>query len=245
MRTRLKVLVGCECSGIVRRAFAARGHDAYSVDLKPSEDDSDHHYVGDVRDYLHKEWDVAIFHTPCTRLANSGAQWLDRPPKKLTSNYSLAERAAYENMNLAERKAFMRESLKAGAQLFSDCWNAPIPRIAMENPIMHGEAKKLIVGFRPHTQVIQPWQFGTEIAGPDNIKKSTCLWLKGLTRLLHTGDLDGKTARPEIHNTPSGENRPAHRSRFFPGIAAAMAQQWGDEALGRAARSAGVPWLRM
>jgi hypothetical protein len=213
----MRVLIGCECSGIVRRAFAARGHDVWSVDLKPAEDRSNRHIVGDIRDYLGEGWDLlAVLHPPCTRLTNSGVRWLSVPPPGRT---------------LAEMWAELHE----GAALFSDCWTAPIPRIAVENPVMHRHAKALIRDFQPHSQSVQPWQFGTAEAGPDNVKKRTCLWLRGLPPLVPTGTLDGTTARDEIHKASPGPDRAARRSRFFPGLAEAMADQWGGYAEAEAA----------
>ena len=205
----LRILIGCECSGIVRRAFAARGHDVWSVDLKPAEDRSNRHIVGDIRDYLAEGWDLlAVMHPPCTRLTNSGVRWLHVPPP-------------------GRSKAEMWAELDAGAALFSDCWNAPIERVAIENPVMHRHAKARIVNFQPHTQSVQPWQFGTDQDGPDNVKKRTCLWLRGLPALVPTGTLDGSTARDEIHKASPGPDRAERRSRFFPGLADAMAEQWG------------------
>lgn len=215
----MRVLIGCERSGIVRRAFAALGHDVWSCDLAPADDRSNRHIVGDVRDLLNDGWDLlAVMHPPCTRLTNSGVRWLSVPPPGRT---------------LEE----MWQELDAGAALFSACWNAPIERIAIENPVMHRHAKERIKGFRPHSQSVQPWQFGTDPDGPDNIKKRTCLWLKGLPKLVPTGILDGSTARDEIHKASPGPDRAERRSRFFPGLAAAMADQWGGYAI-EAARGA-------
>jgi hypothetical protein len=207
--TALRVLIGCECSGIVRRAFAARGHDVWSVDMKPAEDGSNRHITGDIRDYLHDGWDLlAVMHPPCTRLTNSGVRWLHVPPPGRTLAQIWAE-------------------LDAGAALFSDCWTAPIPRVAVENPVMHRHAKARIRDFQPAAQSVQPWQFGTDPSGPDNVKKRTCLWLRGLPPLVPTGTLDGSSARDEVHKASPGPDRAARRSRFFPGLAAAMADQWG------------------
>ena len=207
--TALRILIGCECSGIVRRAFAARGHDVWSVDLKPAEDRSNRHIVGDIRDYLAEGWDLlAVMHPPCTRLTNSGVRWLHVPPPGRTLPEMWAE-------------------LDAGAALFSDCWNAPIERVAIENPVMHRHAKERIVNFQQQTQSVQPWQFGIDQDGPDNVKKRTCLWLRGLPALVPTGTLDGSTARDEIHKASPGPDRAERRSRFFPGLADAMAEQWG------------------
>ena len=213
----MRILIGCECSGIVRRAFAARGHDVWSCDLKPAEDRSNRHIVGDVRDLLHDGWDLlAVLHPPCTRLTNSGVRWLSVPPPGRTLPEMWAE-------------------LDEGAALFSACWNAPIPRVAVENPVMHRHAKERIVNFQPHAQSVQPWQFGTDPGGPDNVKKRTCLWLRGLPNLTPTGTLDGSTARDEIHKASPGPDRAERRSRFFPGLANAMADQWGTWALERVA----------
>jgi hypothetical protein len=209
----LKVLIGCECSGIVRRAFLALGHDAWSCDLKPAEDGSNRHIRADIRDVLGDGWGLlVVMHPPCTRLTNSGVRWLTVPPPGRTLPEMWAE-------------------LDAGAALFSACWNAPIPRVAVENPVMHRHAKARIVNFKPHSQSVQPWQFGNDPAGPDNIKKRTCFWLRGLPALVPTGTLDGSTARDEIHKAPPGPDRAERRSRFFPGLAAAMAHQWGGAAL--------------
>lgn len=208
----MRVLIGCECSGIVRRAFAALGHDVWSCDLKPAEDGSNRHIVGDVRDLLDEGWDLlAVMHPPCTRLCNSGVRWLSAPPPGRT---------------LADMEAELIE----GAALFTACWNAPIPRRAIENPVMHKHAKALIRGYRPPAQSVQPWQFGTEPGGPDDQKKRTCLWLDGLLPLRPTGTLDGSTARDDVHRASPGPDRAARRSRFFPGLAKAMAMQWGGQA---------------
>lgn len=224
----MKILIACECSGVVRRAFTALGHDAWSCDLMPAEDRSNRHIVGDVRDLLGDGWDMlAVMHPPCTRLANSGVRWLAEPPTNPPDEATAAEKAAWPALGRESKLAIMWRLLDEGADLFSDCWNAPIPRVAVENPVMHKHAKARIRGYEPFAQSIQPWQFGTDEDGPDNIKKRTCLWLRGLPKLTPTGTLDGSTARDEIHRAAPGPNRKADRSRFFPGLAAAMAAQWG------------------
>lgn len=229
--TALRVLIGCECSGIVRRAFAARGHDAWSCDLKPAEDGSNRHMICDVREALGLGWDLLVLcHPPCTRLANSGVRWLHKAPTNPPDEVTPAERTAWREMSGAERLAIMWRLLDEGAALFSDCWNAPIERVACENPVMHKHGKVRIRNFEPPKQSVQPWQFGTDPDGPDNVKKRTCLWLRGLPKLTVTGTLDGSTARDEIHRAAPGPERKAFRSRFFPGLADAMAEQWGDYA---------------
>ena len=193
-----RVLIACEFSGVVRRAFAARDHDAWSCDLLPAEDGSNRHIVGDARDLLGDGWDLLIVaHPPCTRLCNSGVRWL-------------AERDLWGD--LAE-----------AADLFSAFWCAPVPRVCVENPVMHGHAKALIQDYAPPAQSVQPWQFG------HGETKRTCLWLRGLPPLVPTEIVAGREAR--VHRMPPGPDRWRERSRFFPGIAAAMAEQWSPETL--------------
>lgn len=187
----MKVLVACEFSGIVRDAFAARGHDAWSCDLLPTERPGQH-IQGDVLNALYAGgWDLLIAHPECTYLCNSGVRWLSRPGR-----WRLMESAC----------AFFRLMLEA-----------PVERIAVENPVMHGHAKRL-VGVQ-QTQVIQPWQFG------DSERKATCLWLKNLPPLRPT-----EIVLPlgnSVHHEPPGPDRKRNRSRTFRGIAQAMAHQWG------------------
>lgn len=203
----LRALIGCEVSGIVRRAFLARGFDAWSCDLQAAEDSSNRHIRGDIRDLLNDGWDLlAVMHPPCTRLCNSGVRWLSVPPPRRT---------------LVD----MRAELEEGAALFSSCWNAPIERKAIENPVMHRHAKALIANYRPPAQTIQPWQFG------DAESKRTCFWLEGLPPLVPTHQQRPAAILHRVWRMPPGPDRQRERSRFFPGVAAAMAQQWGDHAV--------------
>lgn len=205
----MRVLVACEYSGVVRRAFAAKGHDAWSCDLLPAEDRSNRHIVGDARDILNDGWDLLmVAHPPCTRLCNSGVRWLSKPPAGKTLDEMWAE-------------------LDAGAALFSTFWNAPIERIAVENPVMHRHAKERITNYREPAQSVQPWQFG------HGEVKRTCLWLKNLPALRPTQIVSGRHAR--VHLASPSPDRWKERSRFFPGIAAAMADQWSDHAMEQAA----------
>ena len=206
---KLRVLVACEFSGTVRDAFLARGHDAWSCDLLADERGSNRHIRGDARAILNDGWDLLmVAHPPCTRLCNSGVRWLSAPPPGKTSDQ-------------------MRRELQDGAELFSDFWNAPIERIAVENPVMHRHAKALIRNYAEPAQSVQPWQFG------HGETKRTCLWLKNLPPLVPTNIVEGREKR--VHRMPPGPNRWAERSRFFSGIAAAMADQWGGYALAHAA----------
>ena len=186
----MRVLIACESSGTVREAFRALGHDAWSADLLPADDGSPHHIQGDVLKVLGNGWDMMIGHPPCTRLCNSGVHWLDR-------------------RNLWGE-------LEAGANFFLSLWNAPIDRIALENPIPHKYALQRI-GKR-YDQIIQPWMFG------HGETKATCLWLKNLPPLLPTIYATGRKGR--IHNLPPGPDRWKQRSKTYNGIAQAMAQQW-------------------
>jgi hypothetical protein len=198
----MRVLVACEFSGVVRRAFARRGHDAWSCDLLPAEDGSNKHIVGDARDLLNDGWDLlAVFHPPCTRLCNSGVRWLSVPPPGRT-------------------REDMWNELDDAAALFSAFWNAPIERIAIENPVMHRHAKERIVNYSRQAQTIQPWQFG------HGETKATCLWLKALPKLVPTRIVAGRS--PRVHHVSPGPDRWKERSRTLQGIADAMADQWGS-----------------
>ena len=182
----MKVLVACEYSGTVRDAFIARGHEALSCDLLPSEKPGPH-YQGDVFDIIDQGWDLMIAHPPCTHLAVSGARWFkDKQDEQ------------------AEALSFVRRLL-----------DAPVPRIALENPI-----SIISTRIRKPDQIIQPWQFG------HGETKATCLWLKGLAPLRHTDVVSGRSHR--IHKMSPGPDRWKERSRTYTGIAAAMADQWGN-----------------
>lgn len=201
----MKVLVACEFSGIVRNAFLDRGCDAWSCDLLPSDDDSNRHITGDARDLLDDGWDLLmVAHPPCTRLCNSGVRWLTTPPTGKTRDQMWAD-------------------LDEGAALFSTFWNAPIERIAVENPVMHKHAKARIRNYAEPAQSVQPWQFG------HGETKRTCLWLKNLPPLTPTNVVEGRA--PRVHRMSPSPDRWRERSRFFPGIAAAMADQWAGYVL--------------
>jgi len=235
---RPKALIACEFTGTVRRAFERAGFDATSCDLLPSPDNSNRHITGDVRDHLNDGWDLLmVAHPPCTRLCNSGVRWLNEPPGQLSAeHYSRAEIEAYKTMGRDDRLAFMWHKLDEGAALFSDLWNAPIERVAIENPVMHRHAKERIRNYDEFTQSVQPWQYG------EFETKRTCLWLRGLPALepLYRS-LDAaraglglpSDAKPvaRVHNASPGPDRWKERSKFFDGIANAMAQQWGQYSL--------------
>jgi site-specific DNA-cytosine methylase len=191
----VKVLVACEFSGVVRDAFAARGHDAWSCDILPSETEGQH-LLGDVRDYLGAGWDLLIAHPPCTHLAVSGARWF--------------------------KEKIDEQAHGLGFVMQIAC--APVDRIAIENPI-----SILSSHWRKPDQIVQPWMFG------HGETKATCLWLKGLTKLKPTNVVDGR--EPRVHFTSPSPDRWKERSRTLTGLAEAMADQWGGDALARVANS--------
>lgn len=217
-----RVLVGCEYSGIVRNAFLARGHDAWSCDLLPAEDGSNRHIQGDVRDHLGDGWDLLIVcHPPCTRLCRSGRRWLSgagnmTPPKKLPRGRT------WESMIV---------EFEAGLDLFLACWRAPIDCVAIENPEMHDLAKARMPADVPAPHIVHPFWFGH----PEY--KATGWYLRGLPQL----EANDRLTEPErgsaewkawnrVWRMPPGADRGKERSRFFPAMAAAMAHQWGDHA---------------
>ena len=177
--------MACEYSGKVRDAFRRRGHDALSCDFEETEV-AGPHYRGDVRDVIGAGWDIMVSHPPCTHLAISGRRWFFR-----------------KQAEQAEALEFVRFLLAA-----------PIPRIALENPISVISSK-----IRRPDQVFQPWQFG------HGETKATCLWLKGLPALFPSRIVEGR--EPRVYLLPPGPNRWKERSRTFDGVAEAMAEQWG------------------
>jgi hypothetical protein len=199
----IKVLVACEFSGIVRDAFRDQGHQAFSCDLRQTEKNSEYHIQRDVLTHLERKgssYDLMVAHPPCTYLSNSGVRWL----------YEKEERW---------------QKMINGAVFFRKLLNyEEIPHIAVENPIMHSWGKKVIG--EENSQTVQPWQFG------DKEKKAVCLWLDNLPELEET-----ENVKEEVEKMPESEAQKKYhlgsgnskeRSRFFPGIAEAMAKQWGD-----------------
>ena len=184
----MRVLVACEYSGRVRDAFIQAGHDAMSCDLLPT-DSPGPHYQGSVLEILHDKWDLMIAHPPCTHLAVSGAR------------------------HFAAKRADGRQ--QDAIDFFLELARAPIPRIAIENPVCIMSSV-----WRKPDQTIQPWQFG------HGETKATCLWLKNLPHLVPTDIVSGREAR--IHKMPPSPDRWKLRSKTYIGIAEAMANQWGD-----------------
>lgn len=201
----MRVLVACEFSGTVREAFKAKGHDAWSCDFLPTEIPGQH-IQGDVLEILEDGWDLMIAHPPCTYLCSSGLHWNTRDPSR-------------------EQKTddAMRFVLNLMGEGFI---SHDIPKIALENPV-----GRIGTAYRKADQIIHPHQFGHDAS------KQTCLWLRGLPLLAPTRHIaprivDGK--KRWANQTDSGQNRLgpspdrwALRSITYPGIAAAMAEQWG------------------
>ena len=179
----MRVLVACEYSGRVRDAFINGGHDAMSCDLLPT-DSPGPHYHGSVMDVLNDGWDLMIAHPPCTHLAVSGAR------------------------HFAEKRADGRQ--QEAIDFFLALARAPIPRIAIENPVCIMSSV-----WRKPDQTIQPWQYG------HGETKATCLWLKNLPHLVPTNIVSGRDSR--IHKMPPSADRWKLRSQTYQGIADAMA----------------------
>jgi hypothetical protein len=192
----MKVLVACEFSGIVREAFKAKGHDAWSCDLLPTEIPGQH-IQDDVLNHLEDGWDLMIAHPPCTYISNMSNCRIKQPGRL--------------------------ELRKEGMNFFIKLVNAPINKIAIENPRGLPERE-----YKKADQIIQPYQFG------HTASKATCLWLKNLPLLIHTALVtperiwDGKRYRTWV-DLVKGSNKGQERSRTFQGIADAMAEQWGEK----------------
>lgn len=202
----MRVLIGCEMSGVVRDAFIAQGHDAWSCDIIPTERRGPH-IVNDVRNVLDWGWDLAIFHPPCTYLSYAAMRYWNQPGRE--------------------------EKRREAMNFFMMCVHAPIPYMAIENPLGLPCQE-----YRQPDQTVHPYYFG------DPFMKRTCLWLKGLPGLMYwqAGTLFEQTMTdlPEpIYSTQRADGiKKRHfsearhgskeRSRTFPGIATAFAQQWGD-----------------
>lgn len=212
-----RVLVACEFSGVVRDAFLAAGHDAISVDLLPTERPGPH-IVGDAIEAIRRvRPTLLIAHPPCTYLANSGVRWL------------------YGGKG-TERDAERWIAMETAARFFAQLLAAPVARVVVENPIMHGYGHDFalrraadyaggVIQFS--VQTIQPWQFGH----PET--KATQLWRRNVPALVPTNIVDGR--EPRVHHASPGPDRWKERSRTLPGIAAAMADQWGALLAERAA----------
>lgn len=188
----MRVLVGCEVTQRVAGALREHGHEAYSCDVLPTEGNRAWHIQGDVLCYLKDGWDMMIAFPPCTYLCNSGVRWLHERP---------------------ERWGLLQDAIS----FFNTLLTAPIPKVAVENPIQHKYAREKI---RKPDQIIQPYHFG------DMESKATCLWLVRLPPLMAMFSGGEGIRQSVFHQVPSPE-RGRLRGRTFPGVAMAMAMQWG------------------
>lgn len=196
----MNVLIACEFSGRVREAFRRYGHNAYSCDLLPADDESIYHFQTDVCSILKRtEWDLMIAHPPCTYLTNSGALHLYNSDGSINNE-------RWKNMELA-------------AEFFMMLWNAPIKMKCIENPIMVGHAKQF-ANIPKQSQIVQPWMFGH----PE--MKATCFWLQGLPLLRPTKIIE-PPYEAKVHRMAPGPERSKLRSLTYQGIADAMGFQWG------------------
>lgn len=222
----MKILIACEYSGRVREAFRAKGHDAWSCDLLPSEDNSHYHIQGDVLEILEDAWDMMIAHPPCTYLASSGLHW---------------------NKRIPGRDELTHESMLFVFNLMGEGFiSHGIPKIALENPI-----GRISTAYRKPDQVIQPYQYGEDASKSTCLWLKGLPPLRPFKFIaprmvccgaeVENGDKYGcpncngdKVARPRWanqsdsgQNNASGPDRWKERSRTYQGIANAMAKQWG------------------
>tara|TARA_R110000787_G_scaffold258404_2_gene363615 strand:+ start:85 stop:675 length:591 start_codon:yes stop_codon:yes gene_type:complete len=196
----VKVLVACEYSGVVRNAFTARGHDAWSCDILETESPGQH-YKCDVLEILDQNWDLMIAHPPCTFLTNAGNRWFYDPDDK-----------EKPHPNYPERWADRDDAIK----FFLSLQNAPIEKIAIENPLPNPYVTNKT---GKHHQLVQPWMFGH----PES--KGICLWLKNLGPLFAT--MVEEVREQKMWKLPPSEDRWKLRSKTYTGFADAMAKQWG------------------
>ncbi|MFC5385169.1 hypothetical protein ACFPLB_04215 [Aquamicrobium segne] len=227
----MRVLIACETSGIARRAFADLGHDVWSCDILPAEDGSNRHIICDVRDgILNDGWDLlAVMHPPCTRLCRSGRRWMSgpgnwTPPKQLPVGRT------WESM---------KAEFEEGVSIFTACWKAPIERVAIENPEMNDLARARMPSDLPRPQMVQPFWFGH----PEY--KATGWYLRGLRPLVATGILEEPERGSDewkrwnrVHRMTPGPERARLRSRSFPGMMQAAAEQWSGYAADQARAAA-------
>lgn len=217
----MKVLIACEESQTVCKAFRAKGHESFSCDIEPcSGGHPEWHLQGDAIKALHvSKWDLVIAHPPCTTLTNAGVRWI--VSKKPREGYTFNEKInLYVNYNRLDE-------MQEGCSFFNKfvLYGKTGGKIVIENPIQHKYAKELIND--AYSQIIQPYQFGHLET------KGTCLWVYGVPLLKETNNvydemmkLDYKD-RSKVHYASPGPDRAKIRSKTYQGIADAMAEQWG------------------
>lgn len=195
----MRVLIACEYSGVVRDAFAKRGHDAWSCDILPS-DSPGNHYQCDLLDLLQHgyHWDLMIAHPPCTDIAVSGAAWFK---EKIADG--------------RQQKAL---------DFVKTLMEAEIDHIAIENPVSVISSK-----IRKPDQIIQPWQFGHMEQKKTCLWLTNLPKLIPTNNVYEDMMLLPKNRRERLHYLPPSEDRAKLRSKTFQGIADAMAEQWGSK----------------
>jgi hypothetical protein len=218
----MNILIACEESQAVCKEFRRLGHSAFSCDILHSTGGHpEWHIQRDVFEVIDEGWDMMIAFPPCTYLSVSGAQWYYHPEDKDLPKEERRPHPKYPNR--------MNDRIDA-SEFFMKLYNSPIDRVCIENPV--GVMSSL---FRKPDQVIQPWMFG------DEATKTTCLWLKGLPKLVPTnivskgdrtvfksGKSHPKWYADALAKAKTPEERRNLRSKTFPGIASAMAEQWTD-----------------
>jgi hypothetical protein len=207
----MRILVACEYSARVRDAFRAKGHDAWSCDVRECEGDPRWHIQGDVIGILDNGWDMLIGHPPCTFNTLAGIRWMYHPDDTGLPNHARRRHPKYPDR---------MDNFLEGAAFFKKLAAANIPLICLENSQPHGLAMSVI---GKYTQKVQPWMFG------DAFTKGACLWLKGLPRLIATHKkTDYEKIEDACHKASPGDEREKERSRTYLAIARAMAEQWGN-----------------
>ncbi len=192
-----RVLIACEFSGVIREAFRKKGHNAWSCDLLPSEDNSEFHIQGDIQDIELANIDILIAHPPCTFMCNSGVSWLHKEDDRW-------------------------EQLRIANEFFNYLWKSDVPHICIENPIPHKYAL-----LPPYTQIIQPYQFGHLERKATCLWLKNLPKLETTRNVEDEMKKLPKREQQKIHYMSPGPERWKKRSRTFEGIANAMAEQWG------------------
>lgn len=231
----IKVLVACEESQTVCKAFRELGYEAYSCDLQDcSGGHPEWHIKGDaVKVAYQGDWDLMIAHPPCTRLTNAGVRWLTgAPPRNAPEECTASEKVKWSVIDDEEKTEIMWRLFREGVELYKALRDAPVPLKAIENPIMHRYAKEALGAIKRN--IVQPWWFG------DKAFKATGFELIGLSPLIEgeaslreivpKSGTDDHKAWSFIHRMPPGPERAKLRSKTFPSMARAMAEQWGNEA---------------
>lgn len=207
----LNVVIGCEMSGVVRSAFADLGHNAWSCDILDTEIPGQHH-KGDIFEFLDKppcKFDLLIGHPECTMICNSGSKWLWNPGQSHLMEKDRKIHPGYPHRHLDQARAIVFFADLVGRE--------EIPHICIENPIPQGILNRCV---GKYDDLIQPWQFG------DEATKATCLWTKDLPKLVPTNIVPEDKRKALCHKEAPGPMRKINRSRTYPGIAKAWADQY-------------------